>query len=115
MMDDAGSGVESAPVQNISAGYSKIQRQYQKILDRWTPYMLYRWLGTAGLLALFMLRIVLSQGVSVCFIPNFLMILKLRSKVVYWSVWKQINFLLTTETTLVILIVCCMFDFFWLY
>lgn len=69
MMADTSSGVEPSPVQNITAGYSKIQRQYQQVLDRWTPYMLYRWLGTAGLLALFMLRIVLAQGVSV-FLPS---------------------------------------------
>lgn len=37
-------------------------RQYQVLLDRVTPFVLYRWLGTAGLLGLFMLRIVLSQG-----------------------------------------------------
>ncbi|KAH9944616.1 retrieval of early ER protein Rer1 [Amylocystis lapponica] len=42
--------------------YSKLQRQYQQLLDRVTPYVLYRWLGTAGILSLFALRIVLSQG-----------------------------------------------------
>jgi hypothetical protein len=42
--------------------HARVQRQYQQILDRWTPYMLYRWLATAGLLALFFLRIVLAQG-----------------------------------------------------
>ena len=64
MMSDSGSGVESSPVQNISAQYAKIHRAYQQVLDRWTPFMLYRWLATAGLLAVFMLRIVLAQGVS---------------------------------------------------
>lgn len=44
--------------------YARIQRQYQQTLDRWTPYMLYRWLSSAGLLAVFLLRIVLAQGVS---------------------------------------------------
>jgi hypothetical protein len=44
--------------------YARTQRQYQQVLDRWTPYMLYRWLSTAGLLAIFFLRIVLAQGVS---------------------------------------------------
>ncbi|PPQ98388.1 hypothetical protein CVT24_004067 [Panaeolus cyanescens] len=62
MMNDSGSGLESSPVQNISAQYYKIQRQYQQILDRWTPHMLQRWLATAGLLAVFFLRIVLAQG-----------------------------------------------------
>lgn len=63
-MSDSGSGVESSPVQNISAQYAKIHRAYQQVLDRWTPFMLYRWLATAGLLFVFMLRIVLAQGVS---------------------------------------------------
>ncbi|KAF9047400.1 retrieval of early ER protein Rer1 [Panaeolus papilionaceus] len=62
MMNDSGSGLESSPVQNVSAQYYKIQRQYQQILDRWTPHMLQRWLATAGLLAVFFLRIVLAQG-----------------------------------------------------
>ena len=64
MMSDLGSGVESSPVQNISAQYAKIHRAYQQVLDRWTPFMLYRWLATAGLLFVFFLRIVLAQGVS---------------------------------------------------
>lgn len=65
MMSSSDTGTDSSPVQNISAQYSKMQRQYQQVLDRLTPHMLYRWLGTAGLLAVFMLRIVLAQGVSV--------------------------------------------------
>ena len=63
-MSDSGSGVESSPVQNVSAQYAKIHRAYQQVLDRWTPFMLYRWLATAGLLFVFFLRIVLAQGVS---------------------------------------------------
>ncbi|ESK97312.1 rer1 [Moniliophthora roreri MCA 2997] len=62
MMSDSGSGVDPSPIQNISASYTKLQRQYQQILDRWTPYTLYRWLATGGLLTIFMLRIVLAQG-----------------------------------------------------
>ncbi|KIM40285.1 hypothetical protein M413DRAFT_446465 [Hebeloma cylindrosporum] len=62
MMSDSGSGLEPSPMQNVTAQYVKIQRQYQQILDRWTPHMLQRWLATAGLLALFFLRIVLAQG-----------------------------------------------------
>jgi len=65
MMSDSGSGVDSSPVQNVVAQYTKIQRQYQQILDRWTPHVLHRWLATVGLLAVFFLRIVLAQGVSV--------------------------------------------------
>ena len=56
----------AGPLQPLVAHYTKAQRQYQQWLDRVTPFVLYRWLSTAGLLALFMLRIVLAQGVSVC-------------------------------------------------
>jgi hypothetical protein len=64
MMSDSGSGLEATPIQNVSAQYVKLQRQYQQILDRWTPHTLYRWLSTAGLLFVFFLRIVFAQGVS---------------------------------------------------
>jgi hypothetical protein len=37
---------------------------YQTYLDRSVPHTLHRWLGTAGLVVLFLLRIVLAQGVS---------------------------------------------------
>lgn len=69
MMSATDSGVEPSPVQNVSAAYSRISRQYQQILDRWTPYTMYRWVGTAGVLSVFFLRIVFSQGVR---IPIFL-------------------------------------------
>jgi len=36
--------------------------QYQTWLDKSTPYTPYRWLGTAGLLSFFFLRIFLAQG-----------------------------------------------------
>ncbi|GAW00547.1 retrieval of early ER protein Rer1 [Lentinula edodes] len=62
MMSATDTGVEPSPVQNISAAYTRVTRQYQQILDRWTPHIMYRWLGTAGILSLFFLRIVLSQG-----------------------------------------------------
>jgi len=51
-------------LQAAQAQISKLQRQYQQTLDRWTPHVLQRWLGTLALLITFMLRIVLSQGVS---------------------------------------------------
>jgi hypothetical protein len=54
----------STPIQNASATISKLQRQYQQILDRWTPHVFHRWMGTAGLVCLFLLRVLLSQGVS---------------------------------------------------
>jgi len=37
---------------------------YQTYLDRSVPHVLHRWLGTAGLVAIFLLRIVIAQGVS---------------------------------------------------
>ncbi|KAI0062433.1 retrieval of early ER protein Rer1 [Artomyces pyxidatus] len=52
----------SGPMQNIPATYAKAKRQYQQLLDRLTPHMLYRWLGTAGLVGVFELRILYSQG-----------------------------------------------------
>ncbi|KAF8891777.1 retrieval of early ER protein Rer1 [Infundibulicybe gibba] len=61
-MMSSDSGADGSPVQNISAQYSKLQRQYQQVLDRWTPHMLYRWLGTAGLMCVFLLRVVFAQG-----------------------------------------------------
>lgn len=50
------------PLAAAQAQFAKLQRQYQQTLDRWTPHVLQRWLGTFGLLSLFMLRIVLSEG-----------------------------------------------------
>ncbi|KAJ7188649.1 retrieval of early ER protein Rer1 [Mycena filopes] len=54
--------MEQTPVQNLQGQFTRVQRQYQQLLDRWTPYTLNRWIATAGLLAVFMLRIVISQG-----------------------------------------------------
>jgi len=52
----------SSPLQPISNYYYKARRQYQQHLDRITPFVLYRWLSTAGVLCLFFLRIVFAQG-----------------------------------------------------
>ena len=60
--------VDASPVQNLQAQYANLQRKYQSMLDKWTPYTLHRWLTMAGLLAVFMLRIVFAQGVRVLFI-----------------------------------------------
>lgn len=89
MMSDSGSGLEPTPFQNVSARFTKVQRQYQQILDRWTPHTLYRWLSTAGLLCLFFLRIVLAQGVrsfihSLALHKRFLYLTRIL--VVYWLV-----------------------------
>lgn len=62
------SDMEQTPVQNLQNQFTRVQRQYQQLLDRWTPHTLNRWLATAGLLAVFLLRIVLSQGVRVPFL-----------------------------------------------
>jgi len=35
---------------------------YQAYLDRSVPHVLHRWLGTAGLVVIFLLRIVIAQG-----------------------------------------------------
>ncbi len=64
MSDSDNTASSSTPFQPIALQLAKAQRQYQQLLDRVTPFVLYRWLGTAGVLAIFMLRIVLSQGVS---------------------------------------------------
>jgi len=88
-MSDTGSGIEPSPIQNVTAQYVKIQRQYQQILDRWTPHMLQRWLATVGLLALFFLRIVLAQGVSLfsyLYLRRALNVILMRRLVVHWSV-----------------------------
>lgn len=38
------------------------RQQYQTLLDKSTPYLLYRWIGTAVFLMVFFLRILLAQG-----------------------------------------------------
>ncbi|KIM81440.1 hypothetical protein PILCRDRAFT_71997 [Piloderma croceum F 1598] len=57
--DEPSSG---GPLDSVRSQYTKLHRQYKQTLDRWTPHMLNRWLGTAALLAVFLLRIVLAQG-----------------------------------------------------
>ncbi|KAL1941478.1 hypothetical protein VTO73DRAFT_7295 [Trametes versicolor] len=52
----------SGPMEPLANYLAKGQRTYQQWLDRVTPFVLYRWLGTAGLLSLFMLRIVFAEG-----------------------------------------------------
>ncbi|OTB20669.1 hypothetical protein K445DRAFT_313158 [Daldinia sp. EC12] len=53
---------DQTPFAAVTAQTSKIQRQYQALLDRSTPYVLQRWIGTGAFLAIFFLRIVLAQG-----------------------------------------------------
>ncbi|KAK0241456.1 retrieval of early ER protein Rer1 [Armillaria solidipes] len=61
MMSDSDSG-DGNPIQNVTAAYGRFQRQYQQILDRWTPHMLNRWLATGGIFCVFLLRVVFAQG-----------------------------------------------------
>jgi Rer1 family len=64
IMMDSDEPSSGGPLDSVRSQYTKLHRQYKQTLDRWTPHMLNRWLGTAALLAVFMLRIVLAQGVS---------------------------------------------------
>lgn len=52
------------PLQPLEVHITKWQRKYQQTLDRLTPHTYQRWAATAGLVVLFLLRIVFSQGVS---------------------------------------------------
>jgi len=49
-------------LQPLVAQYNKYTRLVNYHIDRTAPHTLYRWLGTAGLNGLFLLRIVLAQG-----------------------------------------------------
>lgn len=61
--DSDGLGSQAPPqIQQFIASTSRLQQRYQSLLDQTTPYPLHRWSATAGLLFLFMLRIILSQG-----------------------------------------------------
>ncbi|KAI0790589.1 retrieval of early ER protein Rer1 [Abortiporus biennis] len=62
MMSSSDTGSSETPFQPIANHYYTAKREYQRLLDRITPFVLNRWLATAGLLALFMLRIVFAQG-----------------------------------------------------
>ena len=64
MMASSDTEPSAGPMEPLATHLAKARRQYQQWLDRVTPFVLYRWLGTAGLLALFMLRIIFAQGVS---------------------------------------------------
>ena len=71
------------PLKPVVDQYRLLNRRYQTLLDRTTPHMLQRWLATAGLLVLFMLRIVLSQGVSVYWPSSSINANKISPLVVY--------------------------------
>ena len=65
MSSSDAAGETSASLQNIPATYARLMRQYQQALDRITPHILYRWVGTTVTIALFELRILYAQGVRV--------------------------------------------------
>ncbi|PWY99658.1 Rer1-domain-containing protein [Testicularia cyperi] len=61
--DNPDDGLGGPPqIQQFFAHTSRLEQRYQALLDSTTPYTYHRWGATAGLLVLFMLRIVLSQG-----------------------------------------------------
>lgn len=53
---------EQTPFEAVSVHTSRLQRQYQALLDQSTPHVLYRWIGTGAFLVVFFLRILLAQG-----------------------------------------------------
>jgi hypothetical protein len=65
MSSSDAAGETTASLQNIPATYARLKRQYQQTLDRITPHVLYRWVGTSVTIAIFELRIVYAQGVRV--------------------------------------------------
>jgi len=63
---ESGGGLSSSlppALQPAYAQYTKLMRQYRQLLDRSAPHVLYRWLGTLGVVLVFFLRIVFAQGV----------------------------------------------------
>lgn len=56
-------GEAGTPFERFNAEKTRLKRVYQHYLDRVVPHVVERWLGSAVLLALFELRIVMSQGV----------------------------------------------------
>lgn len=53
---------EQTPFEAVSTHTSNLQRRYQALLDQSTPFVLYRWVGTATFLVLFFIRIFVAQG-----------------------------------------------------
>lgn len=59
-------GEAGTPFERFNAEKTRLTRVYQYYLDRVVPHVLERWLGAVVLLALFELRIIVSQGVRRC-------------------------------------------------
>ncbi|KAK5075007.1 retention in endoplasmic reticulum protein 1 [Lithohypha guttulata] len=53
---------DTTPFDAISTQSNRFLRTYQAYLDKSTPYVTYRWVGTVVLLICFFLRIVFAQG-----------------------------------------------------
>lgn len=53
---------ESTPFDAITVQSNKIARVYQAYLDKSTPYVTYRWVGSTVLLLAFFTRILVAQG-----------------------------------------------------
>jgi len=62
MSSSDATGEATASLQDIPATYARLRRQYQQNLDRITPHIVYRWVGTTVTVALFELRILYAQG-----------------------------------------------------
>ncbi|KAI5116549.1 hypothetical protein M0805_007557 [Coniferiporia weirii] len=60
--DTGTGGMNLGPLQPLKTHYTRLSRQYRQLLDRAAPHLAYRWLGTAGLLSVFMLRILFAQA-----------------------------------------------------
>lgn len=54
-------------IQQAQNQYRKYARQYQYYLDRTTPHVTQRWISTVGIYAIFMLRVIFAEGVSLIF------------------------------------------------
>jgi hypothetical protein len=53
---------EQTPFSSVTAHTSRFAQRYQAILDKSTPFVLYRWLSTGLCLILFFVRILVAQG-----------------------------------------------------
>ncbi|KOB70813.1 Rer1 protein [Operophtera brumata] len=62
MMDGSDLSSENNRKGIISQAWTRLSQVYQGTLDQWTPHMKSRWVGSAVLLAIFMLRIFTKQG-----------------------------------------------------
>lgn len=81
MSSSDAAGETSASLQNIPATYARLKRQYQQQLDRITPHIFSRWIGTTVTIAVFELRILYAQGVCVPPTPNNLEVLSLTCRI----------------------------------